>query len=69
MKNRKNTILLVIATITLITVVLGATFAYFMVQGGSSANIDTSIITGTTDLLSFSFGDEINIQANEENFA
>ena len=69
MKNRKNTILLVIATITLITVVLGATFAYFMVQGGSGANIDTSIITGTTDLLSFSFGDEINIQANEENFA
>ena len=69
MKNKKNTILLVIATITLITVVLGATFAYFMVQGGSGANIDTSIITGTTDLLSFSFGDEINIQANEENFA
>ena len=69
MKNKKNTILLVIAIITLITVVLGATFAYFMVQGGSGANIDTSIITGTTDLLSFSFGDEINIQANEENFA
>ena len=40
-----------------------------MVQGGSGANIDTNIITGTTDLLSFSFGDEINIQANEENFA
>ena len=69
MKKRKNTILLIIATITLITVVLGATYAYFQAQGTGGANIDTSIITGTTDLLSFSFGDEINIQANEENFA
>ena len=69
MKKRKNTILLVIAIITLITVVLGATYAYFQAQGTGGANIDTNIITGTTDLLSFSFGDEINIQANEENFA
>ena len=69
MKKRKNTILLVIAIITLITVVLGATYAYFQAQGTGGANIDTNIITGTTDLLSFKFGDEINIQANEENFA
>ena len=69
MKKRKNTILLIIATITLITVVLGATYAYFQAQGTGGANIDTNIITGTTDLLSFKFGDEINIQANEENFA
>ena len=68
MKKRKNTILLVIAIITLITVVLGATYAYFFMQGNRGANIDTNIITGTTDLLSFKFGDEINIQANQDNF-
>ena len=69
MKNKKNNILLVVAAITLITFTLGASYAYFQNQGMGGANIDTNVITGTTDLLSFRFGDEINIQANEENFA
>ena len=69
MKNKKNTVLLAIAAITLIVVTLGATYAYFQAQSTGGANIDTNVITGTTDLLSFRFGDEINIQANEENFA
>ena len=68
MKNKKNTILMAIAAVTLITMVLGATYAYFFMQGNRGANIDTNIITGTTDLLSFKFGDEINIQANQDNF-
>ena len=68
MKNKKNTILMAIAIITFITMVLGATYAYFFMQGNRGANIDTNIITGTTDLLSFKFGDEINIQANQDNF-
>ena len=69
MKNKKNTILMAVAAITLIALTLGATYAYFQAQSTCGANIDTDVITGTTDLLSFSFGDEINIQANEENFA
>ena len=68
MKNKKNLSLLLVAGITLIIVTLGATYAYFQAQGNRGANIDTSIITGTTDLLSFKFGDEINIQANQDNF-
>ena len=68
MKDKKNLGLLLVAGITLIIVTLGATYAYFQAQGNRGANIDTSIITGTTDLLSFKFGDEINIQANQDNF-
>ena len=69
MKNKKNLSLLIVGIVTLIVVTLGATYAYFQAQSNGGANIDTDVITGTTDLLSFSFGDEINIQANEENFA
>ena len=68
-KNKKNIVFMVVAAITLIALTLGATYAYFQAQGTGGANIDTDVITGTTDLLSFSFGDEINIQANEDNFA
>ncbi len=69
MDNKKNVLMGIIGVLTLLIFVVGATYAYFTVQGGSGANIDTNVITGTTDLLSFSFGDEINIQADEENFA
>ena len=66
--NKKNLLFTVIGAITLIAVTLGATYAYFTAQSGGGANIDTNVITGTTDNLSFSFGDLINIQATEENF-
>ena len=66
--NKKNKILLIIATITFLSMVIGATYAFFQNQGSGSGRIDTSVITGTTDLLSFSFGDLINIHATEENF-
>ena len=68
MKNKKNITLMAIGAITLILVTLGATYAYFVAQSGGGANIDTNVITGTTDNLSFSFGDLININATEENF-
>ena len=68
MNNKKNLVFMIIGAITLITVTLGATYAYFTAQSGGSGNIDTDVITGTTDNLSFSFGDLINIYATEENF-
>ena len=67
--NKKNIVFMAIGAITLIVVTLGATYAYFTAQSGGGANIDTNVITGTTDNLSFSFGDLINIYATEENFA
>ena len=69
MKNKKNIFLMSIGAITLIAVTLGATYAYFTAQSGGSGNIDTDVITGTTDNLSFSLGEMINIYATEENFA
>ena len=67
--NEKKALMLsFLGVITLIAVVVGATYAYFTAQGGGGANVDTDVITGTTDNLSFSFGDLINIQATEENF-
>ncbi len=68
MKDKKNLGLLLVAGITLIIVTLGATYAFFQNQGSDSGRIDTSVITGTTDLLSFNFGDQIYIQANQDNF-
>ena len=68
MVDKKNKILLIIATITFLSVIIGATYAYFFMQGNRSGTIDTSIITGSTDLLSFNFGDSIYIQANQDNF-
>ena len=68
-KNEKKVLALsFLGVITFIAVVVGATFAYFTAQSNGGANIDTNIITGTTDLLSFKFGDEINFQANQDNF-
>ena len=58
-----------IAVITLIVVVIGATYAYFQAQGGGSSDIDASVITSTTDKLSFQVGNGINISASQENFA
>ena len=58
-----------IAVITLIAVVVGATYAYFQAQGGGSSDIDASVITSTTDKLSFQVGKGINISASQENFA
>ena len=57
-----------IAVITLIAVIIGATYAYFQAQGGGSSDIDTSVITSTTDKLSFQVGNGINITANQEDF-
>ena len=58
-----------IAVITLIAVIIGATYAYFQAQGGGSSDIDASVITSTTDKLSFQVGNGINISASQENFA
>ena len=66
---KKSIIFMGIGALTLIVVVLSATYAYFVAQGGGSANTDVDVITRTTDNLSFSFGDLISIDANEMNFA
>ena len=50
---KKALVLSVIGVITLILVVVGATYAYFTAQGGTGANADVNTQTYTTDNLSF----------------
>lgn len=67
---RSNVILLtVIAIVTMIIVVVGATFAYLAssVGSGDTANVNATTNAGS-DLLLFNAGEDISIEANLENF-
>ena len=69
MENRKNTILLtVIAVATLLVAVVGATFAYFTAQGGSSVQTPVKANTAQTSNGSFVINGQISINATQENF-
>ena len=66
---KKNTILLtVIAVATLLVAVVGATFAYFTAQGGSTAQTPVNVQTAQTSNGSFVTNGSITINANQENF-
>ena len=65
---KKALVLSAIAVITLIAVVVGATYAYFQAQGGGSSDIDVNANTATTDNLSFQIGGAISLTANQEDF-
>ena len=65
---KKALVLSAIAVITLIAVVVGATYAYFQAQGGGSGNTNVNVQTATTDNLSFQIGGAISITANQEDF-
>ena len=68
-KNKKEMIMTLIGVITLILVVSGATVAYFVTQGGNNATENMNVITDTTDMLTFNIANDININANQDNFA
>ena len=69
MENKKNTILLtVIAVATLLVAVVGATFAYFTAQGGTTAQTPVNVTTAQTSNGSFQTSGAITINATQENF-
>ena len=65
---KKALVLSVIGVLTLIAVVVGATFAYFAAQSGGTGNINVNAGTATTDNLSFQVGSAISLTANQEDF-
>ena len=68
-KNEKKVLVLsFLGVITLIAVVVGATYAYFQAQGGGTGNININAQTATTDNLSFQVGSAISLTANQEDF-
>lgn len=69
-KNKKTTILFsVIAIIVLISLLIGATYAYFNAQVGDPASADIKINANTVDTLTFSSGSRISFSINQDNFA
>ena len=53
MKNKKTIILSVIASIALLALIIGATYAYFQASGGTGSNTDVKVMTYTTDVFNF----------------
>ena len=66
---KKVLILSAIAVVTLIAVVVGATYAFFTAQGGGSGNTSLNVGSSTTDSLSFNAGSAINLNITQDNFS
>ena len=61
-KNKKQVLIFsIVGVLTLITLVVGATYAYFKAQGGTGGSSDVNVTTATTDLLTFKIDNAINI--------
>ena len=69
-KSKKNAIILsVVAIATFAILVIGATYAYFQAQTGTSKSTDVKVTTYTTDVFTFTTGDDISIYADQSTFA
>ena len=68
MKNKKIMILTVLVIATLVVSITGATFAYFGAQGDTNKNVNINVETATTDILKFSAGAALSIEASQSNF-
>ena len=70
MENKKQAIILsVIASIALLVLMVGATYAYFQASGGTGTNTDVRVTTYTTDVFNFEVGNDISIYADATSFA
>ena len=68
-KSKKNAIVLsIIAVVTLIALVVGATYAYFQAQGGTGSSTEVKVTTYTTDMLTFTTGNAISLYADQSSF-
>ena len=70
MENKKQAIILsVIASVALLVLIVGATYAYFQASGGTGTNVDVKVTTYTTDVFNFEVGSDISIYADATSFA
>ena len=68
-KEKKQTItLMIVAIITLLTLIIGATYAYFQASGNSGSGTDVNVVTATSDLLTFKIDKDINIIVSQSDF-
>ena len=70
MKSKKQAIILsVIASIALLVLIVGATYAYFQASGGTGTSANLRVTTYTTDVFNFEVGNDISIYADATSFA
>ena len=70
MRNKKQAIILsVIASIALLVLIVGATYAYFQASGGTGTSANLRVTTYTTDVFNFEVGNDISIYADATSFA
>ena len=70
MENKKQAIILsVVAIVALLSLILGATYAYFQASGNSGSSTNVNVTTYTSDLLTFEIGDDIAVYADQTSFA
>ena len=67
-KKQKTLILSIVAVVTLIVLVVGATYAYFKAQGGTGSSTEVKVTTYTTDMLTFTTGNAISLYADQSSF-
>lgn len=69
MENKKKSItLMIVAIITLLALIIGATYAYFQASGNSGSGTDVNVVTATSDLLTFKIDKDINIIVSQSDF-
>ena len=70
MENKKQAIILsVVAIVALLSLIIGATYAYFQASGNSGSSTNVNVTTYTSDLLTFEIGDDIAVYADQTSFA
>ena len=70
MQNKKQAIILsIVASLALLVLIVGATYAYFQASGGTGTNTDVKVTTYTTDVFNFEVGNDISIYADATSFA
>ena len=70
MKNKKQAIILsIVASVTLLVLIVGATYAYFQASGGAGTSANLRVTTYTTDVFNFEVGNDISIYADATSFA
>jgi len=68
-KSKKQALILsIVAVVTLIALVVGATYAYFKAQGGTAGSTEVKVTTYTTDMLTFTTGSAISLYADQSSF-
>ena len=68
-KNKKQALILsIVAVVTLIALVVGATYAYFQAQTGASKSTDVKVTTYTTDVFTFTTSNAIGLYADQSSF-